>query len=100
MEEASTQVIRITEKGRAREVFFMMKNSSTALGSEEASPKRQPSTVLCGETSGATLCFPNRLPPTSAAVSQIQVATLPTSSVCAHSSVTEMTISRLKRKQG
>ena len=92
--------MRITEKGSARELFLMIKNSSAALGSEEASPKRQPSTVLCGETSGATLCLPKRLPPTSAAVSQIQVATLPISSVWAQMSVTEMTMRRLNKKQG
>ena len=40
---------------------------------EEIAPQTVPSTVLCGMTSGASLCLPKRLPPKSAKLSHTQV---------------------------
>ena len=72
----------------------------TPVTSEDREPQMAPSQVFFGETRGASLCLPNRVPPKRAAVSQIQEEAQPRTRVCHQIRLTEMTIRMPKSTQG
>ena len=77
-----------------------MKYTIRPTNSEETAPVTQPSTVLLGLTSGATLCLPNHLPPNIAKLSHTHVERHAKMSVNAHMRLTLITIIAPNRTQG
>ena len=99
MVEATKEVSIHTQKGMG-ETARKIAQQMTPVTSEDREPQMEPSQVFFGETRGASLCLPNRVPPKRAAVSQIQEEAHPRTRVCHQMRLTEMTIRMPKSTQG